>query len=148
MSQPSEYGGQICEPISGNWTNFSKALVQADRYVGRPVLPGCRYSAVSLGMWITAHIRTEKTHARKVAASALDSALKAVGLGSEVVAALPDSVERCHGLDLLEDLVIGVSVADDTERPRKAADLWDTAIESALQIGQQEGAGCLLRDPR
>lgn len=148
MNPRSEFGGVVCAPISGNWTMFVQALKAADQQVGRPRLPGCRYSAVSLGMWITAHIRVEKTHCRKVAESALNSALESVGLGRQIVQALPDSAERGHALDLLEDLVIAVSVADDEQRPIKAADLWDSALEAALEIGQQEGAGCLLRDPR
>ena len=148
MNQPSKFGGVVCAPISGNFRAFKAAMIAADTQVGRPRLPGCCYSAVTLGMFVVAHARSLQTNTRKVAEYTLNGTLGAVGVDSGLRSLLPDSLRRCEALDLGEDLVIGILAATDEDRPAKAADLWDTMIEAALDIGREEGWDAILKDPR
>ena len=144
----AQEGGQVCAPISGNFRAFKAALVAADRQVGRPCLPGCCYSAVSLGMFVVAHARSLQTNTREVASIVLRGTLGAVGVDSVLVGMLPDGVRRCEAIDLGEDLVIGIVAASDEGRPALAADLWNEMIEAALEIGREEGWDAILHDPR
>lgn len=144
----AQEGGQVCAPISGNFRAFKAALIAADRQVGRPCLPGCCYSAVSLGMFVVAHARSLKTNTRKVASLVHLGTLGAVGVDRSLQAALPDTARRAEALDLGEDLVIGILAATDAGRPVLAADLWNEMIEAALAIGREEGWDEILRDPR
>jgi len=144
----SEFGGFVCAPIEGNFRAFKQAMIAADRQVGRPCLPGCCYSAVTLGMFVVAHARSLKTNTREVAEIVLKGALGATRMDRALVAFLPDSPRRCEAIDLGEDLVIGILTADDQGRPGRAADLWNEMIEAALEIGREEGWDSILRDPR
>jgi len=144
----SEFGGVVCAPISGNFRAFKAALIAADRQVGRPCLPGCCYSAVSLGMWIVAHAKSLQTNTREVARLVGEGCLGAVGVDPGLRATLPDSPRYVEAIDLAEDLVIGIVTASDQDRPIKAADLWNEMIEAALEIGREEGWDAILRDPR
>ena len=148
MNPRSEFGGVVCAPISGNFRAFKAALIAADRQVGRPCLPGCCYSAVSLGMWVVAHARSLKTNTREVARLVYDGCLGAVGVDHGLRAAMPDSARRCEALDLGEDLVIWILTASDENRPLKAADLWSSMISAALACGREEGWDAILKDPR
>lgn len=148
MNPRSKFGGVVCAPISGNFRAFKQALIAADRQVGRPCLPGCCYSAVSLGMFVVAHARSLQTNTREVAQIVLRGALGAVGVDSVLVGMLPDGVRRCEAIDLGEDLVIGILAASDEGRPALAADLWSSMIEAALEIGREEGWDAILHDPR
>lgn len=148
MNQPSKFGGVVCAPISGNFTAFKAAMIAADRQVGRPSLPGCCYSAVSLGMFVVAHARSLQTNTREVARLVYEGCLGAVGVDSVLKQAMPDSARRCEAIDLGEDLVIGILAATDEDRPIKAADLWNEMIEAALACGREEGWDEILRDPR
>ena len=144
----AQEGGQVCAPIEGNFRAFKQAMIAADRQVGRPCLPGCCYSAVTLGMFVVAHARSLKTNTREVAQIVLNGALGAVGVDHGLRAMLPDGVRRCEAIDLGEDLVIGILTADDQGRPGRAADLWNEMIEAALEIGREEGWDAILHDPR
>ena len=144
----AQEGGQVCAPIEGNFRAFKQAMIAADRQVGRPCLPGCCYSAVTLGMFVVAHARSLKTNTREVAQIVLNGALGAVGVDHGLRAAMPDSQRRCEAIDLGEDLVIGILTADDQGRPGRAADLWNEMIEAALEIGREEGWDAILHDPR
>ena len=144
----AQEGGQVCAPIEGNFRAFKAALIAADRQVGRPCLPGCCYSAVTLGMFVVAHARSLKTNTREVAEIVLKGALGATRMDRALVAFLPDSQRRCEAIDLGEDLVIGIVTADDQGRPGRAADLWNEMIEAALEIGREEGWEGMLHDPR
>lgn len=148
MNPRSEFGGVVCAPISGNFTAFKAALIAADRQVGRPLLPGCCYSAVSLGMFVVAHARSLKTNTREVARLVYEGCLGAVGVDSVLKQGMPDSARRCEAIDLGEDLVIGIVTATDEDRPIKAADLWNEMIEAALACGREEGWDAILTDPR
>lgn len=148
MNPRSEYGGVVCAPISGNFRAFKSALIAADRQVGRPCLPGCCYSAVSLGMFVVAHARSLQTNTREVAQIVLNGTLGAVGVDSGLRGMLPDGIRRCEAIDLGEDLVIGILAATDETRPGLAADLWNEMIEAALEIGREEGWDAILHDPR
>lgn len=148
MNPRSEFGGFVCAPIEGNFRAFKQAMIAADRQVGRPCLPGCCYSAVTLGMFVVAHARSLKTNTREVAQIVLNGALGAVGVDSGLREMLPDGVRRCEAIDLGEDLVIGIVTADDQGRPGLAADLWNEMIEAALEIAREEGWDAILRDPR
>jgi hypothetical protein len=83
----SEFGGVVCAPISGNFRAFKAALIAADRQVGRPPLPGCCYSAVSLGMWIVAHAKSLQTNTREVARLVGEGCLGAADLWNEMIEA-------------------------------------------------------------
>jgi len=148
MNPRSEFGGVVCAPISGNFRAFKAALIAADRQVGRPCLPGCCYSAVSLGMWIVAHAKSLQTNTREVARLVCDGCLGAVGVDNILMASMPDSPRYVEALDLAEDLVIGIVTASDQDRPVKAADLWNEMIEAALACGREEGWDAILKDPR
>lgn len=148
MNQPSKFGGVVCAPISGNFTAFKAALISADRQVGRPCLPGCCYSAVTLGMFVVAHARSLQTNTREVARLVYEGCLGAVGVDSVLKQGMPDSARRCEAIDLGEDLVIGILAATDEDRPIKAADLWNEMIEAALACGREEGWDAILHDPR
>jgi hypothetical protein len=148
MNPRSEFGGVVCAPIDGNFRAFKTAMIAADTQVGRPRLPGCCYSAVTFGMFVVAHARSLQTNTRKVAEYTLNGTLGAVGVDRGLRDMLPDSLRRCEALDLGEDLVIGILAATDGDRPAKAADLWDTMIEAALDIGREEGWDAILKDPR
>ena len=148
MNPRSEFGGVVCAPIDGNFRAFKAAMIAADTQVGRPRLPGCCYSAVTFGMFVVAHARSLQTNTRKVAEYTLTGTLGAVGVDSGLRSLLPDSLRRCEALDLGEDLVIGILAATDEDRPAKAADLWDTMVEAALDIGREEGWDAILKDPR
>ena len=144
----TQEGGQVCAPISGNFRAFKQAMIAADRQVGRPCLPGCCYSAVTLGMFVVAHARSLKTNTREVAQIVLNGALGAVGVDHGLRTMLPDGVRRCEAIDLGEDLVIGILTADNQGRPGRAADLWNEMIEAALACGREEGWDAILHDPR
>jgi hypothetical protein len=144
----AQEGGQVCAPISGNFRAFKAALIAADRQVGRPCLPGCCYSAVTLGMWIVAHARSLKTNTREVARLVYEGCLGAVGVDPGLRASMPDSARSAEAIDLGEDLVIGIVTATDEDRPIKAADLWSEMIEAAMACGREEGWDAILRDPR
>ncbi len=148
MNPKSKSGGVVCAPIDGNFRAFKAAMIAADAQVGRSRLPGCCYSAVTFGMFVVAHARSLQTNTRKVAEYTLNGTLGAVGVDSGLRDMLPDSLRRCEALDLGEDLVIGILAATDEDRPAKAADLWDTMIEAALDIGREEGWDAILKDPR
>ena len=148
MNPRSEFGGVVCAPISGNFRAFKSALIAADRQVGRPCLPGCCYSAVTLGMWIVAHARSLQTNTREVARLVYEGCLGAVGVDSVLKQGMPDSARRCEAIDLGEDLVIGILAATDEDRPLKAADLWNEMIEAGLACGREEGWEEILHDPR
>lgn len=148
MNPRSEFGGYVCAPIEGNFRAFKQAMIAADRQVGRPCLPGCCYSAVTLGMFVVAHAKSLKTNTREVADLVLRGTLGAVGVDSVLRGMLPDSARRAEALDLAEDLVIGIVTATDEGRPALAADLWNEMIEAALEIGREEGWDSILRDPR
>lgn len=148
MNPRSEFGGVVCAPISGNFRAFKQAMIAADRQVGRPCLPGCCYSAVTLGMWVVAHARSLQTNTREVARLVYEGCLGAVGVDPGLRSAMPDSARRCEAIDLGEDLVIGILTASDEDRPIKAADLWSEMIEAALACGREEGWDAILHDPR
>jgi hypothetical protein len=144
----AQEGGQVCAPISGNFRAFKAALIAADRQVGRPCLPGCCYSAVSLGMFVVAHAKSLQTNTREVARLVCDGCLGAVGVDNILLASMPDSPRYVEALDLAEDLVIGIVTASDQNRPIKAADLWNEMIEAALACGREEGWEAIIKDPR
>lgn len=144
----AQEGGQVCAPIEGNFRAFKQAMIAADRQVGRPCLPGCCYSAVTLGMFVVAHARSLKTNTREVAQIVFNGALGAVGVDPGLRAAMPDSARRCEAIDLGEDLVIWILTASDEDRPLKAADLWSSMISAALACAREEGWDAILRDPR
>lgn len=148
MNPRSEFGGVVCAPISGNFRAFKAALIAADRQVGRPPLPGCCYSAVSLGMWIVAHAKSLQTNTREVARLVGEGCLGAVGVDPGLRATLPDSARYVEAIDLAEDLVIGIVTASDQDRPIKAADLWNEMIEAAIACAYEEGWDAILKDPR
>lgn len=148
MNPRSEFGGVVCAPISGNFRAFKAALIAADRQVGRPRLPGCCYSAVTLGMFIVAHAKSLQTNTREVAEIVLRGALGATRMDRALVGFLPDSPRRCEAIDLGEDLVIGIVAASDEGRPGLAADLWNEMVEAAMEIGREEGWDSILHDPR
>lgn len=144
----AQEGGQVCAPISGNFRAFKAALIAADRQVGRPCLPGCCYSAVSLGMWIVAHAKSLQTNTREVARLVGEGCLGAVGVDPVLRATLPDSPRYVEAIDLAEDLVIGIVTASDQDRPIKAADLWNEMIEAAIACAHEEGWEAIIKDPR
>lgn len=148
MNPRSEFGGFVCAPIEGNFRAFKQAMIAADRQVGRPCLPGCCYSAVTLGMFVVAHAKSLKTNTREVAQIVFNGALGAVGVDPGLRAAMPDSARRCEAIDLGEDLVVWILTASDEDRPLKAADLWSSMISAALACAREEGWDAILRDPR
>lgn len=148
MNPKSEFGGFICAPIEGNFRAFKTAMIAADRQVGRPCLPGCCYSAVTLGMWIVAHAKSLKTNTREVARLVYEGCLGAVGVDRGLREMMPDTARRAEAIDLGEDMVIGIVTASDADRPIRAADLWNEMIEAVLACGREEGWDAILRDPR